>query len=128
MTTRLAMRTPDLIESRFVFQRYALEVDADSGVTLADLMSPPTWNGASKLLKPGDTIRCTKQGKGSFDLTLVVKSVMVGLGASMGIFLEDSGPGTPLGRRLAQAEAAVRSEERAALMASLGINNAGGQR
>jgi hypothetical protein len=119
--TRLAQRAPDIVESRFVFSNYGLEIDA-SDITLGDLMSPPTWNGASKLLRPGDTIRATKDGKGGFDLTLVVKSVMPGLGASMAIFGEDFAAGTPMGRRLAQAEATVRDEERAALMASLGIN------
>jgi hypothetical protein len=106
----------ELVESRFAVRKYALELtDADSKVTLADLLNnPAVWvdsaNGpdGKPILGPGDLIRVIGQG---LDVQLVVRSVIPRSGVQVEVYGERSKPGTKLGNQLLEAERRVRQEE-----------------
>ena len=114
--TKKALTAPEIVEQRFVLNEYMAEVN--DSLTLADLLAPATWREASHFCRPGDTIRCVCD---SYDLTLVVKSVMPKLGCTMAVYGEDTAPHTPLGKRLDAAERLVLDENRQQMMADLGI-------
>jgi hypothetical protein len=113
-------RAIDIVESRYVTQKYFLDLDQEAretqqDITLTDLLTKPqVWVDWANVLRPGDLCRVIGAG---IDVMLAARSIMRGSGCIMEIAFERSRLGTPLGDAIARAEMAVRHEERELLMA-----------